>query len=73
MLSDGDDLGEALFLDRADEALGVCVEIGALGRQLDGVEPSRSKHVAEPVGEQWVAIVNQVLLMTQEAIEVIDK
>lgn len=62
---------EALRLDRQDEPFGESVQVRAVGWQLQAFHASPSKKLSELVGEQRIAIVDEVALALEEPIDVV--
>ena len=65
------DLVKALGLDRQDEPLGVGVQIRAVGRQLEALHASPAKKFPELIGEQRIAIVDEIACTPEETIDVV--
>ena len=67
--ADGDDATETLLFHRADEPLGIRVEIGTLRRETDRLDTPALQDLAKtPCGER-VAVVNQIAGASQAAID----
>jgi hypothetical protein len=72
-LADRHDRRQALVLDRPDESFGVGVEVGALRREHDRLDSGRAQQRRKISAEERVAIVDQVAVLKQEAVEAIDE
>jgi hypothetical protein len=57
VLSEGDELAQALGLDGQHETLCERVEVGAEGRELEARDACGAENGAERLGEQRVAVV----------------
>ena len=67
--AEGDDATETLLFRRADEPLGIRVEIGTLRRETDRLDtPALEDLAKDPRGER-VAVVNQIAGASQAAID----
>ncbi len=60
---------QAFVLDRFDENLGICIQVRASWRQLDDLHSRSFQYLGKVLGEQRVAVMDQVSLSLQEAIE----
>src|SRR5215208_5579770 len=67
-LTEQDHALQAPFLDTAHEPLRVGVQIRRLWRQLHRFHASLSQHSQELVGEERIAIMNQVALTLQDPV-----
>ena len=71
-LANRDDAIKALSFDRSYESFCVRVQVRAPRRKLNRLNPICPEHVDHGLGEEWVAVVDQVLVISQETIEVIE-
>jgi hypothetical protein len=60
IFADEDQSVETRFFNGPNEALRVCVEIWGTRRQADGLDTRRAQGLAKRLGEERIAIVNQV-------------
>ena len=67
--AEGDDATETLLLNRADEPLGIRVEIGTLRRETDRLDTPALQDLANPPRGERVAVVNQRAGAAQAAID----
>lgn len=72
-LADRDDLGEALFLDRPHEPLSVRVQVRTAGWEHDWLNAGGPQQGGQPATEKRIAVMDQVAVLEQEAVEPIDK
>jgi hypothetical protein len=64
---------EALGFDRTHEALGEGVEIGTSDWKPHGADVSSFEDCAKRLGEEWIAIHDEVARVAQEAIDIVSK
>ena len=60
---------QAVLFDRSDKPFGVCVEIGRPWRELDRLHANIAEDSEELGSEQRIAVVDQLLLHDEEAID----
>src|SRR5689334_725346 len=70
-LTEWNKLVEALRFDGEHEAFRDCVQVGASCWELEPLDAGSAEDCAERVGEQRVAVMDQVALAAQEAIDVV--
>ena len=68
-LAEGDDTTETLLFDRADEPLGIGVEIGTLRREPNRLDTPALENLAKDPRVERVAVVNQIAGASQTAID----
>ncbi len=67
--AEGDDATETFPLNRADEPLGIRVEIGTLRRETDRLDTPALQDLANPPRGERVAVVNQIAGAAHAAID----
>ena len=67
--AEGDDATETFPFHRADEPLGIRVEIGTLRRETDRLDTPALQDLAKPPRGERVAVVNQIAGAAQAAID----
>ena len=68
-LAEGDDVVEAFASNGADEAFRKGIQIGAPSGQPNGLDSSITEYARELVSKQRVAVVDEVAVLAQEAVE----
>ena len=68
-LAEGDDATETLLFNRADEPLGIGVEIGTLRREPNCLHTPALEDLAKDPRVERVAVVNQIAGASQTAID----
>ena len=68
-LAEGDDTTETLLFNRADEPLGIGVEIGTLRREPNRLHTPALENLATDPRVERVAVVNQIAGASQTAID----
>jgi hypothetical protein len=70
-LTERNELVEAFALDREHESLRKGVQIWAAGRELEALDAGGAEDRAERLGEQRVAVMDQVALVSQESVDAV--
>jgi hypothetical protein len=68
-LAKDEKLVQGLVLDGPDEALGMGIEVGAARRQLDWFHTTRLEEVLKRLGEEGIAVVDEVAGVSEKAVD----